>query len=144
MSNHNPLLKGEGLPSFPEIKPEHIVPAVKELLPTLETQVQELENNLQPTWEGLVIPLNLIEERLRWTWGIIGHLMGVKNSPQLREAYEAVQPELVQFANRVAQSQPLYKGFVALRDSQQWDNLDFAQKELSNQPLKKQNCQELP
>jgi len=136
MSNHNPLLKGEGLPSFPEIKPEHIVPAVKQLLPELETQVQELENNLQPTWEGLVIPLNLIEERLRWTWGIIGHLMGVKNSPQLREAYEAVQPELVQFANRVAQSQPLYKGFVALRDSQQWDNLDFAQKRIVESAIK--------
>lgn len=129
-NNHNPLLEGEGLPSFPDIKPEHIIPAIKELLPTLETQVQELENNLQPTWEGLVIPLNLIEERLRWTWGIIGHLMGVKNSPELREAYEAVQPELVQFANGVSQSQPIYKGFVALRDSQQWDSLDSAQKRI--------------
>jgi len=74
----NPLLIGKGLPPFKDIKANHIVPAIKQLLSELETELTTLENNFQPTWQGLVIPLNHIEERLRWSWGIIGHLMEEK------------------------------------------------------------------
>lgn len=53
----NPLLKGSGLPPFEEIKPEHVVPAVNELITELDTELTKLENNVAPTWSGLVEPL---------------------------------------------------------------------------------------
>lgn len=132
----NPLLIGEGLPPFAEIKPEHIVPAIEQLLPELEAQLTKIEENVIPTWQDLVVPLNQIEERLRWSWGIIGHLMGVKNSDELRQAYETVQPQLVTFANRFSQSKPLYEGFVALKNSADWQNFEPAQKRIIESAIK--------
>jgi len=126
----NPLLVGKGLPPFPEIKPEHVVPGVRKLLAELEQELTSLEGRVTPTWSSLVQPLDSLGERLRWSWGIIGHLMGVKNSPELRQAYETVQPELVQFANRLNQSQPLYRAFKELRQGAVWESLEAAQQRI--------------
>ncbi|MBR8830302.1 MAG: Oligopeptidase A [Chroococcopsis gigantea SAG 12.99] len=126
----NPLLIGQGLPPFDKIEPAQIVPAITGLLSDLEIQLTELENNITPTWSDLVESLTGIEERLGWTWGIVGHLMGVKNSPELRAAYETVQPQVVGFISRFSQSKPIYEGFKALRDSTQWQSLQPAQKRI--------------
>jgi len=126
----NPLLIGQGLPPFDDIQTAHIVPGIEELLATLSQDLETLEKTVEPTWEGLVEPLTEIEERLSWSWGIIGHLMGVKNSPELREAYETVQPGLVQFANRLGQSKPAYDAFKQIRNSDQWASLAPAQKRI--------------
>jgi oligopeptidase A len=133
---HNPLLIGKGLPPFDQIKPEQVVPAMQEILKELEARLSDLEANITPTWTGLVIPLTEIEERLGWTWGIVGHLMGVKNSPELRQAYEEIQPEVVKFINRFSQSQALYKGFKQIRDSEVWDTLEPAQKRIVESALR--------
>ena len=126
----NPLLIGEGIPPFDAIQPEHIVPGITELLQTLTADLDQLEFTVQPSWEDLVEPLTNIEDRLNWSWGIIGHLMGVKNSADLREAYEAVQPILVKFANQLGQSKPLYQGFKQIREGSQWETLASAQKRI--------------
>ena len=118
--SHNPLLKGSGLPSFTEILPDQVVPAFNQLLTELDQQLTTLEANIQPTWSGLVEPLDKLTERLNWSWGIVNHLMGVKNSPELREAYEAVQPQVVQFVNKLSQSEPIYNAFKALHASDDW------------------------
>jgi oligopeptidase A len=131
MSNaSNPLLVGKGLPPFQAVQPEHVIPAMTQLLEESETQLSQLEANLTPTWAGLAEPLEQLVDRLTWSWGIVGHLMGVKNSPELRQAYESMQPAVVQFWNRMSQSQPLYKGFKALRDSAEWSQLEESQQRI--------------
>ncbi len=125
---NNPLLIGKGLPPFDKIKAEHISPAIEQLLAELEIELANLEANVTPTWAGLVEPLTQIEERLTWSWGIVGHLMGVKNSPEVRQAYESVQPQVVQFSSQLSQSKPLYEAFKALRESKDYANLENAQK----------------
>ncbi|ERT06995.1 peptidase M3 family protein [Lyngbya aestuarii BL J] len=125
-----PLLRGKGLPPFEMIKPETVVQEMMELIEGLDTELTTLEANVQPTWEGLVEPLQRLEERLTWSWGVVNHLMGVKNSPELRKAHETVQPKVVEFINKLNQSQALYKAFKALHESSQWENLDSAQKRI--------------
>ena len=126
----NPLLIGKGLPPFETIKPDHVVPAMTQLLTELDQELTTLETTVTPTWQGLVEPLDRLAERLRWSWGIVGHLMGVKNSPELREAQETVQPNVVQFVNKLNQSQSLYQAFKALRDGEEWSNFEPAQKRI--------------
>ena len=126
----NPLLIGSGLPPFDQIETAHIVPGITTVLENLAADFQALEASVLPTWEGLVDPLTRIEERLSWSWGIVGHLMGVKNSPELRAAYEEVQPALVQFATQMGQSKPLYEAFKQLRASAEWDSFDPAQQRI--------------
>ncbi len=126
----NPLLIGRGLPPFDAILPEHVVPGITTLLAEMETTLTQLEQAVTPTWNGLVEPLTQIQERLGWSWGVVGHLMGVKNSPELRTAYETVQSDVVQFYNRFSQSEPVYQAFKSLRQSSEWDGLELAQRRI--------------
>ncbi len=132
----NPLLAGQGLPAFDQIQPGLIVPGMTQLLQELARELTELEAQIAPTWEKLVEPLTRIEERLSWSWGIIGHLMGVKNSPELRQAYETVQPQVVEFISRLSQSKPIYEAFSSLRQGESWGQLDEAQQRIVEASLR--------
>lgn len=126
----NPLLIGQGLPPFEKIKSEHVIPAMTQLLGELDSELTNLENSLTPTWSGLVEPLTHIEERLNWSWGIVGHLMSVKNSPELRQAYETIQPQVVQFYTKLSQSQAIYQAFKTLYNNDNWSSLEPAQQRI--------------
>lgn len=128
--SQNPLIQGRGLPPFADITPEQVEPAFKHLLTELQQQLAILETNVEPTWTGLVEPLEKLTEKLYWSWGILNHLMGVKNSPDLRIAYQKVQPQVVQFINTLGQSKPIYKAFKALRASDTWETLESAQQRI--------------
>ena len=135
----NPLLIGRGLPPFEKIKAEQVEPGIEALIQTLRGEVRSLEQSLAQgvaTWESLITPLTAITERLGWSWGIIGHLMGVKNSPELRAAYESVQPALVQFSNDISQSQAIYQGLKQLREGDQWAQLLPAQQRIVEAELR--------
>ena len=132
----NPLLAGQGLPAFDQIQPGLIVPGMTQLLQELARELTDLEAQIIPTWEKLVEPLTRIEERLSWSWGIIGHLMGVKNSPELRQAYETVQPQVVEFISRLSQSKPIYEAFLSLRQGESWGQLDEAQQRIVEASLR--------
>ena len=102
----NPILDASGLPRFDAIRPEHVAPAIQSLLEQLEADLSTLESSLaaglkrEPaaiTWDGLIVPLEQIGDRLSFSWGIVGHLMGVRNSDALREEHELVQPDVVKF-----------------------------------------------
>jgi oligopeptidase A len=132
----NPLLQGQGLPPFEQIQPEHVVPAITQLLAESEERLTHLETNVVPTWDGLVQPLEQLEERISWSWGVVSHLMGVKNSPELRQAYETMQPEVVKFVSRFSQSQPIYEGFKALKQSDAWHSLEGSQQRIVDSALR--------
>jgi oligopeptidase A len=125
--NPNPLLDARELPRFDEIRAEHVVPGVRQLLEELGRELDSLENSLEPTWSGLIEPLERMGDRLSYSWGVVGHLMGVRNEDALREAHAEVQAEVVQFSMRLAQSRPLYEEMCALRDAETWNTLDTAQ-----------------
>ena len=126
----NPLLQSSVFPRFDLIRPEHVVPAMQQLLTELEAALQQLEAQAQPTWEGLVEPLERLTDCLNVTWGTVGHLMGVKNSEELRQAHQAVQPDVVQFSMRLGQSPAIYQGLKALKASPTWLSCDPAQQRI--------------
>ncbi len=126
-ATENPLLASEGLPRFDEIGPEHVEPGMGALLEELEAAFERFEAEIQPTWQSAVEPLELLGDRLGRAWGVVGHLMGVKNSDALREAHEAVQPRVVTLGIRMGQSRPLYDALRTLREGSGWNALDPAQ-----------------
>jgi oligopeptidase A len=132
----NPLLQGQGLPLFEQIQPAHVVPAMTQLLAESEERLTHLETQVVSTWDGLVKPLEQLEERISWSWGVVSHLMGVKNSPELRQAYETMQPEVVKFINRLSQSQPIYEGFKALKQSDAWHELEASQQRIVDSAIR--------
>ena len=120
----SPLLEGHGLPCFEQITPDLVQQDIPVLLAQLEQQFTELETTLQSrldsgasiSWDEVMQPMQRIGERLRWSWGVISHLNGVCNSPELREAHAAQQPEVVRLGNRLGQSKVLHQVLCRLRD----------------------------
>jgi len=125
----NPLLRpATTLPAFDEIRPEHVVPGIRGLVKEVEGMLEALERDVNPGWETLVDPIERMQDRLGFGFGIVDHLMSVKNSPPLRAAYDEVEPEVVKLLTRIGQSQPIYRGLVALRDGSAGRDLDPAQR----------------
>ena len=44
---------------------------------------------------GKAEALERMQAPLRYAWGVVGHLNGVKNSDALREAHQAMQPRVI-------------------------------------------------
>ncbi|MCH9654269.1 MAG: M3 family metallopeptidase [Planctomycetes bacterium] len=134
-SADNPLLVSEGLPLFDRIEPHHIHPAVQALLKQSQVNLKKIEEEAEPTWEGLLQPLEELDHPWERSWGPVGHLLGVKNTPELREAYESVLPEIVAFSLSVKQSKPIYDAMKSLRNSSKWDELNNAQQRIVEKHL---------
>jgi oligopeptidase A len=136
----NPLLIGQGIPPFAAILPEHVIPGMTTLLEEVEQRLSVLEQSITaleaPTWEDFVEPLELISERIGWAWGVLEHLLSVKNSAELREVHRQVQPQVIQFFNRFSQSRPIYEGFKKIRHSDAWEGLDGAQQRIVTAALR--------
>ena len=126
----NPLLDASSLPRFDRISPEHVEPGMRALLAQLDRELDLLEESVESSWEGIVEPLERIQDRLGFSWGIVGHLMGVRDSEALRQAHDSVQPDVVRLSIRVGQSEPIYSGLKNLRQGARWAELDATQQRI--------------
>ncbi|MEQ9366563.1 MAG: M3 family metallopeptidase, partial [Leptospirales bacterium] len=135
-ASNNPLLERGKLPPFDRIKPEHVIPAVRSLLADLETRFSRLESDSDIQGWQLLNQLVEIDYEIHRTWGPVGHLLGVKNSDELREAYETVQSEVVDFGLRMGQSRRVFEVLSAIRNSPEWDALSPARQRIVELRLK--------
>ena len=130
-----PLLAGEGLPNFEAITPEQVEQGIPALLDGLNAELTSLETTLEASrargeslgWHAVMDPLHHLGERLRWSWGVVSHLNGVCNTPELRSAHQQQQSAVVAFGNRAGQSRSLYGALQAL---QQRTDLDGTQRRI--------------
>src|SRR5438132_1456978 len=96
LKRFNPLLFADlpdVVPPFDAIRPEHVEPAVRELVARVVADLARLEQHAAPTWDGTVGAITTLTEPLYTAWGIVQHLMGTKNSPELRATHDAVQKD---------------------------------------------------
>jgi len=134
---HNPLLESLGvepLPRLDRIRPEHVEPGIRATLAECEGQLRALEAQLERVletsqpgaralYQTLVPALEEIVDRFEISWNTVSQLMGVKNSEALRQAHDAVQPEVVAFSTRLGQSQPIYRALEQLREAPDYADL---------------------
>jgi oligopeptidase A len=78
----------------------------------------------------VVVPIEELSERLGRVWGVVGHLMGVRNDDAIRAAHERMQPDVVALSLRLGQSAPFYQALRALRDGAGWEALDATQRRI--------------
>ncbi|MDH4215556.1 MAG: M3 family metallopeptidase [Gallionella sp.] len=133
----NPLLDFTGLPRFAEIKPEHVAPAIDQLLAENRALIARLlGDRAPPTWQNFVVPMEDANERLSRAWGPVGHLNAVMNSAPLREAYNATLPKITQFYAELGQNLALFEKFKALRNSAEFAGLSAARKKIIENELR--------
>jgi len=120
----NPLLDFSALPRFDEIRPEHVAPAIRQLIDENRALIARLvDDPAAPSWDGFVAPLTEAGERLGHAWGVVGHLHSVHDVPEWREAYNALLPEVSGFYADVGQNLALYQKYKALRESAEYATL---------------------
>ena len=132
----NPLLEKSDLPQFSKIKPEHIQSAVEQLIQECRKTTEQVLNQPNFSWENFCQPLAEVNERLSRAWSPVSHLNAVKNSPELREVYQACLPLLAEYGTWVGQHQGLYNAYLQLKNSAEFANYSQAQKKAIENSLR--------
>jgi oligopeptidase A len=131
----NPLLDFSGLPQFERIKPEHVTPAIEQLLADgRATTAASL--SAKPTWDDFVGPLEDANERIGRAWGQVAHLHAVMDNPPLREAYNANLPKVTQYWTELGQNQALFEKYKALHESSEFSSLSPARQKIIENALR--------
>lgn len=133
----NPLLDMTDLPSFTTIRPEHVEPAIDELLAQNRARLEELlDANTTYTWDNLIRPIEDMEDRLSRAWSPVSHLNAVMNSEALRAAYNACLPKLSEYATEVGHNERLYQAYQAIAEGGEYARLDAAQQRVIDNALR--------
>jgi oligopeptidase A len=133
----NPLLNQSDLPLFSQIKPEHVEPAIDELLANARKVVAEcLDKNSIYTWENLIEPIENAEDCLNKAWSPVSHLNSVMNNDELRDAYNACLPKLSNYATEMGQNEKLFHAYESIVSHETFQDLTKAQQKVLTNALR--------
>ena len=110
----NPLLTHTLDIPFDQILPEHVEPAVTELIALSKSRLDAIGAfDGERTYENTVKPLDEATIELETVTSIVGHLESVVTTPELRAAYNAVQPAISAFYASIPLDPKLYAALSA-------------------------------
>jgi len=111
----NPLLSFEGLPHFDQIGPEHVAPAIEQLLGEANAALEAVTApDFVASWSGIAQVLDVATERLSRAWGSVSHLNSVADTPELRASYNEALPKVTEFYTRLGADERLYAKYRAI------------------------------
>src|SRR6516162_3738919 len=103
VADGNPLLAPGRLPEFEALRPEHVEPAVSEVLAAQRAALHRAEHVAEPTLEWLG-ELEQIGSAIHRVWGPVSHLNSVLSSPALRDAFNRCLPLVTEFYTDLGQN----------------------------------------
>jgi len=106
----NPLLSPQFRIPFHLIEAEHVESGIREALASAQSEIDDLAAQTStPTWQNTIERLDGITERLSRCIVPASHLVSVVETPELREAYNAVLPEMSAFWSSLPLNAALWK-----------------------------------
>lgn len=133
----NPLTQSFDLPPFSQIKPQHVKPAIQQVLQRCREQLEAtVTHQGEYTWDNLVMPLDDQDDIFAKTWSPVSHLNSVMSSDELREAYESCLPLISEYSTYVGQHEGLCSAYQSLRDSAHYQALDEERKKVIDNTLR--------
>jgi oligopeptidase A len=137
MTTQNPLLDFSDLPRFDLIQPEHVKPAITELLADGRALIEKLTGDETPaTWTAFAGALSDGLEGFGRAWGVVGHLHSVNDVPAWREAYNEMLPEVSRFYSELGQNLMLFEKYRALKASAEYSTLTAEQKKIVDNQIR--------
>ena len=125
----NPLLLAYDRIPFNEIDASHVVPAVRQILEDARREIEDLVSVCsEPTYADTIDRLDCVLELVKERTSPVVHLMSVAETPELREAFNEVLPEITEFWTRVTLHQGLWKRIKALADTDEAKTLSAIEK----------------
>ena len=133
----NPLLEDLTLPAFDRIQPAHVEPAIDTILSRNRAAIKTLlAQPGQPTWDGLLQPLEDDNDRLNRAWSPASHLHAVADNPELRKVYNACLPRLSEYETELKQNEALYRAYLSISDSDEYLTFDPARTKIIENALR--------
>jgi len=123
--SQNPLLSPiSSLLDYAAVRPSHIEAAIPALIEQARNAVERAADPaLTPSWETVIDPLEDASERLWRAWSVAGHLNGVVNTPEIRNAYNACLTDITAYSTWVGLHQGLYAQYRRLHESADYSQL---------------------
>ncbi len=117
-AQENPLLDVQHPIAFDRIEAEHVVPAIDALIADSRKKLAALEREDVPkTYEHTLLALEESTLRLERAMTVVGHLESVSTTPELRDAYNAVQSKVSELLSGIPMSAPLYRTLRGFAES---------------------------
>ena len=133
----NPLLTATDLPCFAAIQPEHVEPALDQVLAANRAELERLlAANTVYRWDNLIRPLEELDDRLHKAWSPVSHLQAVRDSESLRAAYNACLPKLSAYHSELGQHAGLHRAYRQIADGPEYARLDSAQRKVIDDALR--------
>ncbi|MBU0911960.1 MAG: oligopeptidase A [Gammaproteobacteria bacterium] len=126
----------QALPVFSQIEPSQIKARVEQLIAACTADIEAVVQEPNPSWQSLIVALEENSDELGKFWSPVSHLNSVKNSPELREAYESCLPLLSDFSTYVGQHEGLYQAYLKLSQSAEYATLTTAQQKVIQNALR--------
>lgn len=109
-TEQNPLTSISFQILFDLIRAEHVQPAIDELLAEARRDQQALAASTGPrTFENTMLPLERMTEKLDYAMRVVGHMESVCTYPELRAAYNAVQPTVSAYYTNIVLDPGLWR-----------------------------------
>ncbi|MFT5501292.1 MAG: oligopeptidase A [Woeseiaceae bacterium] len=113
----NPLSNASALPRFGDIRPEHALPALRELIAQHRRKLAELlENSSSRDFDSFIAPLEEMNHELSRLWSPISHLQSVLGDPAWRDAYNDSLPLMTEHGTELSQNMRLQESYQAVAD----------------------------
>jgi oligopeptidase A len=121
----NPFVQVEHPIAFHLARAEHVRPAVTALLEEAQARLSAVESDASPpSYDSTLGALERVTERLGRAMGVISHLESVATTPELREAYNEVQPKVSAFYSSIPLSSAVFLRLQAFARSDEAARLD--------------------
>src|ERR1700685_3280631 len=125
----NPLLQIQFQIPFDQIRAENVEPAIEELLQDARNELNRLTSEPgERTFANTMQRLDHLTERLDYAMQIVRHLEAVVTTPELRAAYNAVQPKVSEFYSSLPLNEALWQGVLGYSKSEEAGHLTGARR----------------
>lgn len=122
--NQNPLLLRQFVIPFREIRAEHVEPGVEEILSRAQARIDALNADEAPgSYENTVQALDQITQEVSESLTPIHHLLSVAETPELRDAFNSVLPDITGFWSRLPLNEELWKKVKAFAETKDANEL---------------------
>src|ERR1700734_2921467 len=116
----NPLLQIQFQIPFDQIRAENVEPAIEELLQDARRELDGLTAEPGPrTFDNTLQRLDHLTERLDYAMQIVRNLEAVATTPELRAAYNAVQPKVSEFYSSLQLNEALWQAVLTYSKSEE-------------------------
>ena len=132
----NPLTEVQFKVPFDLIRAEHVEPAIDRLLEEAQSKLDSLvASKAAATYENTLGALEKLGEKLGFAMAVVGHLESVATHPELRAAFNSVQPKVSAFFSKIPLNEGAYNRVRDFSETEEARSLNPTRKRFLDKTL---------